>query len=425
MTTPENTIRVGIPDPGPSFRGALASRDFTLLFVGQLGSEIGNGAVQLALPWLVLQLTGSAFQLGLAYFFQFIPMLLFGLLGGVFVDRFDRRLTIVVVDVLRAGAFLSVGLIYYFGSLTVEYLYAVIFVEASLANFFNPARAALLPNLVKPDDLRAANSLMEVSRHIGLLIAPPAGSLLVAFLGGAAVMLMDGVTFAVSAICVFFIDWRPTVQPVHEQAEDWRHATRIVRTRMTEAFQVIAKTRLLQIAVLLGFSLNLIVAPIQVLMPLFVRDIKHTDASYFGLLVAGLLAGLITGSLLAPAAARRIGLGTMTITGVLVLGVMIMVSSWPPGLWLPVGAMLIAGLCIGSLNVAQTTLLQESTTDEERGRVSAAYYTATLGVRPFAFLAMGALAEAVDIRWLFVFLGVIALIVGGMLAREREVREHR
>src|SRR4051812_609211 len=108
MTTPENTIRVGIPDPGPSFRGALASRDFTLLFIGQLGSEIGNGAVQLALPWLVLQLTGSAFQLGLAYFFQFIPMLLFGLLGGVFVDRFDRRLTIVVVDVLRAAAFLSV-----------------------------------------------------------------------------------------------------------------------------------------------------------------------------------------------------------------------------------------------------------------------------------------------------------------------------
>src|SRR4051794_7414331 len=101
MTTPENTIPVGITDPGSGFKGALKSRDFSLLFIGQLGSEIGNGAVQLVLPWLVLQFTGSAFQLGFAYFIHFSPMLLFGILGGVFVDRWDRRLTIVVVDLIR------------------------------------------------------------------------------------------------------------------------------------------------------------------------------------------------------------------------------------------------------------------------------------------------------------------------------------
>src|SRR5581483_4945859 len=158
---------------------------------GQIGSEVGNGAIQLALPWLVLQLTGSAFQLGLAYFFMFLPMLLFGLLGGVFVDRFDRRLTIVVVDTIRAIAFLSVAAIYYVdkSALTVEYLYAVIFIEASLANFFNPARAALLPNLVAAENLRAANSLMEVTRHIGFLIAPWIGGVLVELLGPAAIFM--------------------------------------------------------------------------------------------------------------------------------------------------------------------------------------------------------------------------------------------
>src|SRR5687767_7694891 len=117
MTTPENTIRASLTSPGPSFRGALASRDFSLLWIGQLGSEIGNGAVQLALPWLVLDITGSALQLGVAYFFLFSPMLLFGVLGGVFVDRWDRRLTIVIVDVLRAVAFLSVAVIYYMDAL--------------------------------------------------------------------------------------------------------------------------------------------------------------------------------------------------------------------------------------------------------------------------------------------------------------------
>ena len=74
--------------------------------VGQLGSEVGNGAVQLALPWLVLKLTDSPLQLAVAYFFQFLPMLLFGVLGGVLADRWDRRMTMFVTDMVRAVAFL-------------------------------------------------------------------------------------------------------------------------------------------------------------------------------------------------------------------------------------------------------------------------------------------------------------------------------
>jgi MFS family permease len=212
---------------------------------------------------------------------------------------------------------------------------------------------------------------------------------------------------------------------VFEQAQSWSHATRIVATQMRAGFSAIKNTRLLQVAVLLGFSLNLVVAPIQVLLPLFVRDVKHADASYFGLLVGCLLIGLITGSLAAPSLSRRFGLGHMTILAVSALGGLIMVASWPPTLWPPAFAMLLAGICIGSLNVAQTTLLQDFTSDDERGRVSAFYYTATLGVRPAAFLTMGALAEAVDIRWLFVVLGVMCLLVGGVLAREPDVRDHR
>jgi MFS family permease len=85
--------------------------------------------------------------------------------------------------------------------------------------------------------------------------------------------------------------------------------------------------------------------------------------------------------------------------------------------------MAIAGVAIGSLNVAQTTMLQGSTTDEERGRVSATFFTATLGVRPFSFLVVGALAETFDIRFMFLALGIMALLVGIFLARMHEVRE--
>lgn len=423
MTVPEGALTAAGKN-SQGFRGALASRDFSLLFTGQLGSEVGNGLIQLALPFLVLQLTGSALQLGVAYFFQFLPMLLFGLVGGVLVDRWDRRLTIVVVDAIRALGFLSVGAIYYLDSLSVEYLYAVIFLEASLANFFNPARAALMPNLVGSDSLRAANSLSEVARHIGFLIAPPVGGLLSQLLGPAALFLVNGVTFFGSAMTISLIRWRPATRVV-APSDGWRHSFGTMLRQTTEGLAVIRRAKILQVSLLLGFALNLTIAPIQVLMPLFVLDVKHQEESYFALLVAGLLLGLITGSLTAPVTSRVLGLGRMAIGAVLLLGILISVSAWPPTIWPPLIAMTLAGVCIGSLNVVQTTMLQSATSDEERGRVSAAYYTFTLGVRPFGALAVGALASAVDIRIMFVVLGGLAICVGIMLARMREVREAR
>jgi MFS family permease len=424
MTAPENTLRVGIVEPGPSFRGALASRDFSLLFVGQLAAGIGNGLMQLALPFLVLNLTGSAFQLGFAYFFQFLPLLLFGVIGGVFVDRWDRRTTLLIADTGRAAAFLSAGTIFYFDALTVEYIYAVIFIEATLANFFNPARTALMPNLVKPEHLRAANSLMEVSRQIGVLVAPLAGALLSALFGPENVMLVDGATFLLSGVTIFFISWRP---PPREQkrSDNLAHAAQIFLAQTAEGIAVVARSRLLQVAVLLGCSLNLIIAPLQLLMPLFVREIKRSDESYFALLVAGLMAGSILGALLAPQFARRVGLGFLTIGAVFVLGLMMSIASWPPTLWPPVLAMGVAGAAIGSLNVAQTTMLQTATSDDERGRVSAAYFTATQGLRSIAFVLMGALAVAVDVRLLFLGFGLVVIGLAGLLYRLPEVRNHR
>lgn len=424
--TPGNTIRVGIPSPGPSFRGALASRDFSLLWVGQLGSEVGNGLVQLALPLLIYNLTGSAFQLAFAYVVQFAPWLMFGLLGGVLVDRWDRRITIVTVEVVRAAAFLLVGTVYAVDSslLSVEVFYALIFLESSLQNFFNPARLALMPNLVKQEDLRAANSLIEVARHIGFLIAPPAGVALASVFGSGTILLADGVTFLVSGITVFFIHWR---QPRRElqRVDGWSERVQLVARETRDGIAVIRRERLLQVTLLLGFSLNLVVAPIQALLPIYVRVVKGQPDAYFALLAGGFLAGLIVGSLLAPALSRLTGLGRMAIGAIMVIGAMICSAAYAPTLVYPVIAMFVAGTAIGSLNVAQISMLQTSTTDEERGRVSAAYYTATLGVRSLGYLTAGVLTAPAGVQPLLVGFGVLVLGVGGFLSRIPEVREHR
>ena len=202
-------------------------------------------------------------------------------------------------------------------------------------------------------------------------------------------------------------------------------AVRLVAQETKDGIAVIRAVRLLQVTLLLGFSLNLVVAPIQILLPLFVIEIKDQTQAYLGLLAAGFVSGLLVGSLVAPAVARRVGLGRMTITSVLVLGTTITVASFLPTLWIPVVALVIAGVAIGSLNVAQINMLQTSTTDDDRGRVSAAYYSATLGVRTLGYFSAGALVAPAGIRALFVAFGVVVLSVGAFLTRIPEVREHR
>jgi MFS family permease len=420
-------MRVGIPSPGPgpSFRGALASRDFALLWVGQFGSEVGNGLIQLSLPVLVYEITGSAFQLAGAYIVQFLPWLLFGLVGGVLVDRWDRRRTIIVIETVRAAAFLAVGIAYIIDRsiLTVEMIYGLIFLESALQNFFNPARLALMPHLVRDNDLRAANSLMEVARHVGFLIMPSAGIALAGVVGYGAIILADGVTFLISGLTVFLIHWRQPPRRL-EHTNSWRDRTQQVFLETKQGIDVIRAVRLLQVTVLLGFSLNLVVAPIQGLLPLFVSQVKHQPTAYIGLLAAGFVSGLIIGSLLAPMVSRRIGLGPMAVAGVIVVGGVICAAAYAPTLWIPVIALLIAGSAIGALNVAQVNMLQTSTTDEDRGRVSAAFYTATLGVRPFGYLAAGVLAAPVGVQPLFVAFGIIVLAVGVFLSRVPEVMAH-
>jgi len=420
-------VRVGIPHPGPdpSFRAALASRDFTLLWLGQFGSEVGNGLVQLALPLLVYAITGSAIQMAGAYIFQFLPWLLFGLLGGVLVDRWDRRITIVVVELVRAVAFLSVGIAFAIDSdiLTVQMIYALIFMESSLQNFFNPARLALMPNLVKAEDLRAGNSLMEVSRHIGFLVAPSAGVALADYLGAATIIIIDGVTFAISGLTVFMIRWRQPKRIV-ERVEGWRQQLAQVYRETSEGITVIRTVRLLQVTILLGFALNLVVAPIQTLLPLYVFDVKEQPQAYFALLALTFIVGLLVGSLAAPAISKRAGLGKMTIGSVIVLGATISVAAYLPTLIVPIGALVVAGIAIGALNVGQMNMLQTSTTDEERGRVSAAYYSVTLGVRTAGYAVAGALVAPLGIQPLFVVFGVIVLCLGLFLIRVPEIRDH-
>jgi len=175
---------------------ALRHRHFALLWVGQLISVIGDLVLLTALPFYVHQRTGSTLAIGAMFLAQLIPGVVFGSLAGVFFDRWDRKRTTVIADLARAALLLLL--------LTVqsrEWLWVielVAFLEAVIAQFFGPAKSALLPRLVDDQHLMAANTLNGFSHAVTYLVGPAVGGALLAWLGLPSVVLLDAATFLLS-----------------------------------------------------------------------------------------------------------------------------------------------------------------------------------------------------------------------------------
>lgn len=187
----------------------LKERDFSLLFWGQMTSQIGDSLNRVALLWFVYQLTGSAMKMVMIGLLQTIPPLVLSPLIGVYLDRANKKTVMVWVDILRSALVLLIPLLYAFDQLTLERLYAAVFLLAVVSTIFGPALSASVPQLVRRDQLTAANALLQTTTNTGLLIGPLISGVGIALIGSQNVLYVDAVTFFVSALCLIGIRMRP------------------------------------------------------------------------------------------------------------------------------------------------------------------------------------------------------------------------
>jgi MFS family permease len=181
----------------------LRQRNFALLWAGGLISMLGDWLLFIALPFYIYDLTGSALATGAMFIAETLPILLFGSIGGVFADRWDRKKTMIVADLLRAALLLLLLAVR-----TPEWLwviYLVAFVQSSVGQFFNPAKGALIPQLVDEPQLMPANSLNSLGVELTRLIGAPLGGALMALMGLPSVVIVDCVSFVVSALLIGLI----------------------------------------------------------------------------------------------------------------------------------------------------------------------------------------------------------------------------
>jgi MFS family permease len=398
----------------------LRQRNFALLWIAGLISYAGNWILIAALPVHIFERTGSTLAAGLIWIVYPLSGLLFGSIAGVFVDRWDRRLTMVGVNLLQAVLlpFLLLGL----RDDALWVLYVVAFAEGVLANFMYPAEGALLPRLVGEERLVTANALNSLNDNLARIAGPAIGGLLLANTGLAGAIVVDAASYLVAALLIALIavpgGTRAAAPVSDERIEMAGAGWSSVRRDLAEGLSLIRADRMLQALILvvavsiLGDSFTT-----PVLVP-FVLEVVSGGTAFFGLILAvrgisGLLGGLVIARLgqhIAPAPLLGwslvcIGIGFLVIANVPLIPVVLIV-------------LLVLGPAIVGWLSTQQTLLQTAVEDQYRGRLLGTVGTTTSLVSLFGIGLGSVLGEAIGIvplfnlsALLYTTAGVLALIL--------------
>jgi predicted MFS family arabinose efflux permease len=401
----------------------LRNRDFALLWVAGLISVAGDFALLVALPLHAYALTGSAIATGGVFAATLIPSVLLGSIAGLFVDRWDRKRTMVVADLARAALLLP--LLAVVSSELLWLLYGVRAATGIVGLFFDPAESALLPKLVGEEQLVTANALNALNDNLGRLIGPAVGGLLYAGGGLPTVVIVDTVSFAVSAALIAAI--RAEAQPERadapaNEAAAWSRAT----GEWLAGLRLVGRDRVLR-TIFLATGVGMLgEGTFSVGYTPLVIDVLKGGATGAGILasaqaIGGLIAGAVVARVALKTSPRLLFAGGMIGLGFTDLGVANAGTFVPPGAAAVIAAsgfMLLAGFPVVASFSARQGLLQLLTTDTFRGRVFGAL-GAVQGLAILAGLGFGGVAiEAIGVVPV-VSIGAAMWIVGGVFALTR------
>jgi MFS family permease len=268
----------------------LKERDFSLLFWGQMTSQIGDSLNRVALLWFVYQLTGSAMKMVMIGLLQTIPPLLLSPLIGVYLDRANKKSVMVWVDIARSVLVLLIPLLFALDQLTLERLYVAVFLLAVVSTIFGPALSASVPQLVRRDQLTAANALLQTTTNTGLLIGPLISGVGIALIGSQNVLYVDAVTFFVSALCLIGMRMRP----VDREASEKKRGTWTQELLAGIRFVYLEQTVLVLMVAAALYSLA--ASAFAFMLPVFAEQNLSAGALEVGALWSALGAGMLATS---------------------------------------------------------------------------------------------------------------------------------
>jgi len=384
---------------------SLSVPNYRRYFTGQLVSLSGNWMQIVAEVWLILSLTGSGLAVGLTTALQFLPILIFGALGGLLADRFSKRNLLLGTQLAMMVPVLALAAVTLAGVVAPWMVYALVFARGLVIAVDTPTRQAFVIEMVGPDRVVNAVSLNSVLVHGARIAGPAVTGIVIAIAGVGYCFLINATTFVAMLIAL-----RLMVPAELRTAPPSGAGPGAIRA----ALRYVWATPALKMPLVLMALLGTVGLNFQVIVPLLARFTFQGDASAYAILLAAMGAGSIVGALVTGA---RNQTGPATITGAaLAFGVLALLASAAPSLALEVPVMALLGAAAVTFAATINSLMQLAVEPAMRGRVMALYTVVVLGSNPIGAPLIGWISEAYAPRAALVVMAAAGLTVA-LLAR--------
>ena len=397
---------------------SLRVRNFRLFWFGQMVSVSGTWMQTVAQNWLVLSITDSGVALGVTVALQFLPMLLFGMWGGLIADRFDKRRVLFVTQVVPMVLALVMFVLVATGAVALWMIYALAFLLGLVFMVDMPTRQSFVVEMVGPDEMPNAVGLNSAMFNTGRVVGPAAAGVLIATVGTASTFLVNAASYV--AVLAALAAMRPA--ELFPQARSAR-APGAIRAGLRYVWTTpVLRSTVLLVAVVGTFGMNF-----TVVLPLLARYTFDGGAPLYGWLTSAMSLGSLLGAL---TAAGRVGpTRKMLIGSGAAFGLLTLVAAVAPSALL-VGAVLVAvGVAIMLFLATANTTLQLACEPAMRGRVMALYGLVFLGSTPLGGPFLGWISGRWGGRWGLAVSGAVSLAAAlvaaspGLARRRRAARD--
>ena len=372
------------------------------MWAGACTSSIGTWMQKLAQSWLVLQLSGSPFLLGLDAFLGEIPIFLFSLVGGVVADRVDRRHVLLASQFIQMSCAFGLAALIAFKVVLVWHILALSCVVGFAQAFGGPAYQALIPSLVKQEHLPNAIAMNSIQFNVARVIGPVLGGLALTQLGAAWCFGLNGLSFVAVIVSLILL---------HIRFVPGGRASSMLAS-MRQGFGFIQGKPGMVGLIALAFLATFLGIPLLVFLPVFAKDVFREGPKVYTLLLAFSGAGSIMGALVVAATGNTPRKGRVVVLTLMVLGALMVGFSLSR--WLPMSCALLffAGAAMITVFATLSSLVQLLAHDNMRGRVMSVYNVAFRGGMPMGSLLAGALAPSLTAPVVLAGYGVLLSALG-------------
>ncbi len=373
-----------------------------MVWLGAFFSNVGTWSQRVAEPWLVFQLSGSAFILGLNGFAADFPLLVFLLFGGAIADRFNRKIILISTQTIQMLSALLILILLVIDKIDVWVFIVLSFVVGCAQALSTPAYLSVLPTLVAKKHLANAIALNSTQFNLSRLIGPVVGGTLLAYMGAAWCFGMNALSYGAVILVVMMITL-PVLEPRNPDVK--------ILHSIKEGIQAVAARKELVMVVVIISSVSFFVSPLITFLPVVAKKMLGSDAQGFSFLLATFGGGAVFGALVLA------GLGTIKNRYRLVLGAAVALAvisvllAFSYEFWLSLLLMFLAGIGYVACGSTANTIMQITVDDHIRGRALSIYALAFRGGLPLGNLLSGFVVQHINIQTALVINGLTLLLI--------------